>query len=311
MDAHGIQLSKPPGVKPEASFFNITNSLNLIASLSPTRELRLATVLILLNLVFFRLASVLTRKPIFPRPPASDKHPTHVLVVLGSGGHTAEMLNMLSQAPRFQLDFTYRTYLVSSGDSFSALKAHEFEKSMLSQLHNVASSVPEGTSSNYDVVTVHRARRVYQSILTAPISSLQCLWDCSAVLRGTHRDYKPLRNETGKAGFCERARGYPDLILTNGPGTGVIVILASIILLFFGFGGPSSSALSILSDRSHRLHPQSGQMRSIFIESWARVKTLSLSGRLLKPFVDRFLVQWPQLVEAEGKRVEYIGPLVT
>ena len=52
-------------------------------------------------------------------------------------------------------------------------------------------------------------------------------------------------------------------------------------------------------------------MRTIFIESWARVKTLSLSGQILKPLVDRFIVQWPQLVKEEGDRVEYIGPLVS
>lgn len=35
--------------------------------------------------------------------------------------------------------------------------------------------------------------------------------------------------------------------------------------------------------------------RIIYIESFARVSRLSLSGKLLRPFVHRFLVQWPQL----------------
>lgn len=305
MDTHRIQLTHPADLAPNPPFW--TTILNPITALSPTRQLLLllfASLLVLLNLSFFRLASVLTREPIHRRPASSPQHPTHILVVLGSGGHTAEMLNILSQYRHLQLDFTHRTYVVSSGDSFSASKAHEFEKSMLSELCSSGLPISEGFSSNYDVATVHRARRVHQSILTTPSSSLRCLWDCISVLRGTHSDFTP---RLGKE------RTYPDLILTNGPGTGVIVILASLLLLFFGFTGPSPALphkKPSAAGAATNAHAQSGQMRSIFIESWARVKTLSLSGRLLKPFVDRFLVQWPQLVETEGKRVEYIGPLV-
>lgn len=213
------------------------------------------------------------------------------------------MLNILSQTPCLQLDFTRRTYVVSSGDDFSARKAHEFEKQLLSDLATTDISIPEGTDSNYDVVTVRRARRVHQSIATTPLSSLACLVDCFAVLTGSHRDIKPGRQPQ-----------YPDLILTNGPGTGVIVVLASIVLLFLGYGGGSSRAQTSANSKDAEnsdAHAHSGQMRSIFIESWARVKTLSLSGRLLKPLVNRFIVQWPELVKTQGDRVEYIGPLVT
>jgi hypothetical protein len=34
----------------------------------------------------------------------------------------------------------------------------------------------------------------------------------------------------------------------------------------------------------------------VFIESFCRVQSLSLSGLLLYPLVDEFVVQWPQLV---------------
>lgn len=219
------------------------------------------------------------------------------------------MFNILSQAPCLQLDFTHRTYVVSSGDDFSASRAHEFEKTLLADLESAQIPIPQGTGSNYDVLTVHRARRVHQGFLTAPVSSLKCLLDCIAVLKGTHRDVNSQRRTASNI--------YPDLILTNGPGTGVIIVLASIILLFFGYGGPSPSTRpSSSSSASKRGAPSDvdryrGQMRSIFIESWARVKTLSLSGRLLKPLVNRFIVQWPDLVKQEGGRVEYIGPLVT
>jgi len=88
-------------------------------------------------------------------------------------------------------------------------------------------------------------------------------------------------------------QGYPDLILMNGPATATILVWASVILRFFGFGEAGSR----------------GQMRTIYVESWARVKKLSLSGRLLCWVVDRVLVQWPQLDGALG-RGEYRGVLV-
>ncbi|KIW18588.1 hypothetical protein PV08_02876 [Exophiala spinifera] len=266
-----------------------------------------ATALILGNIIFFRLVSILSRPAPSSRPQPSASNPTHILIVLGSGGHTAEMLNILSQAHCLQLDFTYRTYVVSSGDAFSSLKAHEFEKSLLADLSNTPGiAVPEETLTNYDVVTVHRARRVHQSILTTPWTSLKCLLDCIDVLNGTHRD---LQTST-------KQRGYPDLIMTNGPGTGVIVVLASIILLFFGRSGPrqgKSGGAAPGGGTGLRSDPfaQCGQMRTIFIESFARVKTLSLSGRLLKPLVHRFIVQWPDLAKSQNTKVEYIGSLVT
>lgn len=57
----------------------------------------------------------------------------------------------------------------------------------------------------------------------------------------------------------------------------------------------------------------------IYIESFARVQRLSLSGKILHHFVDRFLVQWPALADAEQSdnknnhwraRREYKGILV-
>lgn len=43
----------------------------------------------------------------------------------------------------------------------------------------------------------------------------------------------------------------------------------------------------------------------IYVESFARVTSLSLSAKLLRPFVDSFVVQWPQLAEqTEASRVD-------
>ena len=46
----------------------------------------------------------------------------------------------------------------------------------------------------------------------------------------------------------------------------------------------------------------------IFVESFCRVKSLSLSGQLLYPIVDSFVVQWPQLAE-RYPRAEYLGKI--
>jgi hypothetical protein len=35
--------------------------------------------------------------------------------------------------------------------------------------------------------------------------------------------------------------------------------------------------------------------RVIYVESWARVKSLSLSGKILKHIVDKFVVQWDEV----------------
>lgn len=44
----------------------------------------------------------------------------------------------------------------------------------------------------------------------------------------------------------------------------------------------------------------------IFIESYAKVKTPTLTGKLLYPLADHFYVQWPELLEVYPRAV-YIG----
>ena len=50
-------------------------------------------------------------------------------------------------------------------------------------------------------------------------------------------------------------------------------------------------------------------IRTIYIESLARIETLSLSGKLVYPWVHRFFVQWPDLVTRHPKAV-YGGRVV-
>lgn len=78
----------------------------------------------------------------------------------------------------------------------------------------------------------------------------------------------------------------PDVVLTNGPATGAIVAWVAVLQeCLWG------KKLSI-----------------IFVESWARVVSLSVSGRLLYRVADRVLVQWEQ-VAGMYRKAEYYGRL--
>lgn len=275
----------------------------------------------LLLYAIFRLAIILHR----PKPEKKTsqdgskqkRRKGHLLVVLGSGGHTSEMLSILENLGPDYLDsrFDKRTWVVSSGDAFSAERAKKFEHWMGQR---------SSSRSSWDIATVHRAREIHQPLYTTPVSCLKCLWDCMQALRGTHRDLKSTSNgaRSKPGGGGAATTPYPDLILTNGPATAVILILASMVLMFFGLApiNPGTEA--------------GGAMRSIYIESWARVKTLSLSGKILRYFAGRFLVQWKGGLEdvdltrvtrnssdgqdlavakakAWSKQIEYVGPVVT
>src|SRR5436305_793642 len=138
---------------PEPSLFTLRNIILLFF---------LSTAFILINLIFYRVANVLNREKAAStsiRPKPSSQNPTHLLIVLGSGGHTAEMLTMLHRLPLLAQKYTHRTYVVSSGDSFSAQKADEFEKQL---------DTTGARDEAYDIVIVRRARRVHQTLLTTP-----------------------------------------------------------------------------------------------------------------------------------------------
>lgn len=215
----------------------------------------------------FRLLALLPSRRPTPRPRRRDTK-THLLIVLGSGGHTAEMFALLKGLDA--KSYNRRTYVFSSGDALSAAMVKRYE----ARIQDDNNGNGSGGAGEYELLEVPRARKIHQSLLTTPASALRSLFACLKLLR-------------------EGTYGYPDLILTNGPGTAVILILASLILRFFDVKGAQSE----------------GKMRSIYVESWARVKRLSLSGKLLLKVVDRFLVQWEEL-EGVGGRGEYLGVLV-
>jgi len=49
--------------------------------------------------------------------------------------------------------------------------------------------------------------------------------------------------------------------------------------------------------------------RVVYVESFTRVHEISLSGRIVYPFVNEFFVQWPQ-VAARRRRARYFGSVL-
>lgn len=76
-------------------------------------------------------------------------------------------------------------------------------------------------------------------------------------------------------------RERPDAILSTGAGLAVPFFLAGKLL----------------------------RIRLVYVESLTRTESISLSGRLLYPFANRFFAQWPAAAE-RLKRAEYAGSIL-
>lgn len=191
-----------------------------------------------------------------------DERPLYVLAVLGSGGHTKEMLLMMGADFRGS-EQSHRRYVATKGDSISVKQAEAFE-SNLKELRE-----HPGT---YDVRIATRARRVHQPLLTTPISALRSILDIFPILLS-----RPWQVSPSSPAYL------PDVIFTNGPATGFFVALVAHILRIF------------------YIVPEH-KMRVLFIESWARVSSLSLTGKLFyyTGIADMFLVQHEAVANVYG-----------
>ncbi|KAF8161138.1 glycosyltransferase family 1 protein [Crassisporium funariophilum] len=187
---------------------------------------------------------------------AGRPHACKVAIFLGSGGHTSEALTLLSA-----LDFrrySQRLYIVSQGDDLSVRKAMDLEMSK--------ALADPSQSRNYSVLTIPRARRVHQPLLTTPFSAILSLLGCIY-----HLTILPL--------FNSEQQSFADVLIINGPGTCFVLCVATYINKFCGLQTPVV----------------------IYVESFARVQSLSLSGKLIRPFADRFVTQWPMSKNLQEK----------
>ena len=186
-----------------------------------------------------------------------------LLVVIGSGGHTAEMVHILrsflsdekktKKRDDFSNVFPKREYIFAVSDTTSVAKIERFEREEV-----------QG-AGEYENHFVPRAREVGQSYFTSVFSTLLAFWHSWRVYRKTK----------------------PDAILTNGPGTCVPVILACFLGKVFGY----NSACKVM-----------------YVESVARTRRMSLSGRLCYGLrlADVVFVMWPELKE-KYPRSRYCG----
>ncbi|KAH8287467.1 hypothetical protein KR054_007887 [Drosophila jambulina] len=173
---------------------------------------------------------------------SKSEYPTYV--VLGSGGHTAEMCR-LTQALLLQQDtkqagkYQPIRFILASSDTTSERQLRD--------------ALPAPVTARSEFVKVPRSRSVGQSWLSTVFTTLWALlWSCYLVWRDQ-----------------------PQLILCNGPGTCVPFCYAAYVCRLLG-----------------RLPARS---RIVFVESFCRVESLSLSGRLILPLADLFVVHWPAL----------------
>ncbi|OCF39095.1 UDP-N-acetylglucosamine transferase subunit ALG14 [Kwoniella heveanensis CBS 569] len=144
--------------------------------------------------------------------------------------------------------YTPRTYVYCHGDEMSlkAIALLESEKGTLT------------STSSYTLLPLPRARKVGESLPSTLISATRTLF--VALYRLFLLPF-----------FQHPTRPFADVLLVNGPGTCVVLVLVSYIRRILGLR----------------------YTKIIYVESFARVKSLSLSGKLVEPFVDRLIVQWP------------------
>ena len=186
----------------------------------------------------------------------SRRKPIRALVVLGSGGHTTEMLYTLPNI-KSMLSFSY---VIASNDKGSIWALKDFSSRARKQATNIC--LPKNSSrkthnplNSAMVYRVPRARSVRQSYFTSIFSFLHCLIVSVFIL----------------------FHFQPDILLTNGPGTCVPIALATFFLR------PWISC------------------KIVYMESFACVRSLSLSGRLLYKFCDLFLVRWKSIAKIYPK----------
>jgi UDP-N-acetylglucosamine:LPS N-acetylglucosamine transferase len=153
-----------------------------------------------------------------------------VMIVLGSGGHTAQMLKLLKLLGS---KYNYE-YVLNDDDKVSARKIN-------GKIYRVANP------------------RVFEDNILIRSSKLT---------KGFFQAYKIMRKSNAVA------------IISAGPGLTFPLFLAAKLF----------------------------RKKTIFIESWCRITTKSISGRLCYPLSDMFFVQWPEMKKLYPKAI-YAGRL--
>ncbi|CAL6055718.1 UDP-N-acetylglucosamine_transferase subunit ALG14 [Hexamita inflata] len=158
------------------------------------------------------------------------------LFILGSGGHTREMLHILS--------------LVKPTDPiFVHADSDILSKDLTSKIYQESKFIP-----------IVRARQVKQSYFTSIFSTVHALFKSFKIIYDTK----------------------PSLLISNGPGTALPLMLSAWILTKLNFIN----------------------CKTVFVESYCRIQHLSLTGKLCKFFVNEFVVNWEGIHKKGMKYIE-------
>ena len=191
--------------------------------------------------VFYLLILKIIREFFVENYSQNNSESVSTLIVLGSGGHTSEMLRLITALDTTK--YSPQTFMLAETDTSSLSK--------LKEMNQMA-----------QIEVIPRSREVGQTWISTIFTSLRATLACAKLLW----KYRP------------------KLLLCNGPGTCVPPCLIAWIynLLFLK------------------------RTKIVFVESICRIKTVSLSGKILCHIADACLVQWPELAE-KSNRFTYIA----
>lgn len=201
----------------------------------------LVKIIVIYFIIMFSLK--LLRKHLFSKKKS-------IMFVLGSGGHTGELLIMIQ---KLNFDKFCDCYFVSSHND----KSSEKKVKETIQLSNY-------TKTHFHFIKIYRARNVGQSFISSIPTTIYSLLQSVFVL---------IKNR-------------PSMIVSNGPGVAFPLMMGGYILKF----------LMILVE-----------FKILFIESYCRTKSISLCGKMIEPFCDRFVVLWEGL---KSNKREYLGKIL-
>ena len=216
---------------------------------------------------------------------------TRTMVILGSGGHTTEMLLLLRSLDPVSNTYDGNDYMndvvfvIANSDTTSLSKLLTTMKEMENQedkkwedavtkdtkdVTSEAAKLQTKQKRTFEVRHLPRARELHQSYLSSMFTTLYAFYQSILLLWDTK----------------------PQLILANGPGTCIPIVYGAFALFrifpCWWWWGRS---------RHHRHYFHDHYCKIVYVESVCRVRTLSLSGKLAYPIVDSFVVHWPKLVE--------------
>ncbi|CAM8971444.1 unnamed protein product [Rhodiola kirilowii] len=205
-------------------------------------------VIILTGSAIVAFAIRLTYVIFISRKPQRNKAstPRSTLIILGSGGHTAEMLNLLAVLRKDM--FCPRFYIAAATDNMSLQKAQKFEEEITSN------QIVDRKADTTEFMQIYRSREVGQSYITSIGTTLvaiaHALW------------------------LMVKLR--PEVILCNGPGT--CIPLCTIAFIFKVFGIRWSSVFYVESIARVRRLSLSGLllyklcMADQFFVQWPQLK---------------------------------------